>query len=103
MFADLTPPEQEFADSPAGQAHIAAAKRVHDMQERHKGLAALPWTDTLERQAIRRGTSDAARAAISAEVFAKSEAYRQGEIVALRALRNDALARQSRERSRRAR
>jgi len=61
---NLTDAQQAFADSAEGRAAIAKARRTHDLGQAHKGRNALPWTDAMQADAIRRLAVDAARSAL---------------------------------------
>jgi len=70
----LTDGEQRFADSNEGRACVALARRDHDLRARHKGADARPFTDAMERQAIRDGMAKQARRAVEGEAL-KQSAY----------------------------
>ena len=66
----------QFADSKEGRACVAAARRVHDYRERHKGGDALPFTDAMERAALRDGMVSQSRAAVSVGALQQSASVR---------------------------
>jgi hypothetical protein len=77
-----------FADSAEGRACIAKARHLQGLAQRHHGPDAAPFTDALERQAIRDGMAKQAREAVASEAFKQSALVRQLDEISARRVRD---------------
>ncbi|WP_277968204.1 hypothetical protein [Sphingomonas echinoides] len=74
MPITLTDHERAFAGSPEGLRDIAAARRLHETREAHKGVNARQWNDAMQANAVRNLTTANARARVMADASAASSA-----------------------------
>lgn len=90
-MAGLSAEELAFMGSPAGEAAIARARRDHDLRTRSQPDA-LGWSIGHIAAAVRTGYLEQQRQQFAAATAQAGADYRNGELVALRALRNEAAA-----------
>lgn len=65
MSYTFTDAEQRFADSAEGAARLAYERSKYEMGEAYKGANAIPWTDGMEANVVRRLTRDQARSVVT--------------------------------------
>lgn len=74
MTIFLTDAERQYSDSAQGLSDVAQARMNHSLAQIGRGAAAVPWTDALEADTIRRLAVDRARYSVERGAILSSAA-----------------------------